>query len=188
MSDPILSSNIYGNVYLYYTCDRDPTSSEPLVFNDITDLLFIWWNKTTNNFFRCVDNTSDSMIWVKEVDLNNITSILNSMGIFSPIPRSRNLRISPDFNTSYRPSITSDVEVNVTLNVTSLISFSSTVNIQISNDNLSWITISSIIRNSTSGISMNDLYTFTVPIGSYYRLIQSIGTASSIVSIYELTV
>lgn len=188
MSDPVLTSNTYGNTYLYYTCDRDPTANEPMVYSSYPGLLILWWNTTTNNFFVCTDNTTSSMVWVQQVNVNNISTLLSSMGVNVPVPRSRTQRTSPAFNTSYRPSTTSDTEVNLTLNVTALLSFSSTVNIQVSTDNSTWVTISSSVRNLSLAVNLSDLYTFTVPIGSYYRIVQATGTASSIVSIYELSV
>lgn len=186
MSNPVLSSNTYGNPFLYYTCDRDPTSSEPLVYNNISDLLIFWWNTTSKNLFWCTDNTASSMVWRNYVDSGNISSIISSMGLTPSVARNRTQRNSPAFSTSYRPSTTSDTEVNLTLNINALLAFSSTVNIQTSPDNTNWTTIFSVVRNLAIAANLNDGYTFTVPVGSYYRVVQASGSVSSIVSIYEL--
>ncbi len=108
--------------------------------------------------------------------------------LFQNVSRTKIERISPQFNTSYQPSIKKDVEVNLTLNVTSLLAFTSTVDIQISIDNINWNKISSIVNNLGIAVNISNLYNFIVPVGSYYRIIQSIGNVSSIVSIFELTI
>lgn len=186
MADPVFTSSSFGNSFIYYTCDRDPTGSEPLVYNNIPGLTIFWWNTVSNNWFRCINNTADSMVWVKIADSGNFSDMLSDAGVSVPVSRIRTLRNSPAFNTAYRPSTTRDVEVNFTLNVTSILSFSSTVNIQISLDNSNWTTISSIVRNLSLAVNLNDLITFTVPVGSYYRIVQAAGSVASIVSIYEL--
>ena len=186
MSDPVLVS-AYGNVFIYYTCDRDPTSSEPLVYSGYSDLLLLWWNQNTNSLFWCVDNTADEMVWIEQINSNNLTSQLSELGIEASVPRSRTQRTSPAFSTSYRPSLTNDVEVNLTLNFNSgLLSLSSEVDIQISADNSNWVTIFSILKPLSIATNVNDCYTFTVPIESYYKIVQVTGSVASIVSIYEL--
>lgn len=186
MSDPIIAP--YGGAFIYYTCDRNPTSSEPLVYNNIPDLLLFWWNTVTDSLFWCTDNTSNAMVWQQDITLTNLPAILTSLGFYPSVARTRTQRSTPEFSTSYRPSTTSDIEVNITLNFTALVSLNSQVNIQTSPDNSVWTTLFPVVRVLALATNFNDAFTFTVPIGSYYRIVQQTGTASSIVSIYELTV
>jgi hypothetical protein len=187
MNNPILQT---GYWFGYYECNRDPTSTEDpsLVYTDIPDFLEFWWNTISGDFFYCPNNTLDEMIWNKFVDNNNISEILTSLGIPPPVSRLPIQRSSPAFSTSYQPSLANDTEIYLTLNFTSLLSLSSTVDIEISENNSNWTTIFTISKSLGLSVNENDGYTFRVPIGCYYRIVQASGTEASIVSIYELSV
>lgn len=185
MSDPVLQTSYWVG---YYQCDRDPTSSEPLCYTGIPDFLEPWWNTASGDIFFCVDNTPNAMVWNKLITNANIVDILTALGVYQSTNRPYVQRSSPAFSTSYQPSTTSDTLVALTLNFTGLLSLSSTVNIEVSQDNSTWQTIFSIVKSLSIGGNENDPVNFTVPIGSHYRIVQAAGTAASIVSIYELGV
>lgn len=182
MSDPVLV-NDYGNAFLYYTCDRDPTSSEPLTYNGYSNLLMYWWNTTSGDIFQCVNNTSSSMIWQKICSSSNILSLISNSGWNINTSRSYSLRSSPSFSTSYTPSITNDTTVIAVLSLTSTLLTSATVEFQV-NSGSGYITIG---ESSISGLAATNIQTITcfVPANSEYQLINSSGTAS-IVSLNEL--
>jgi hypothetical protein len=150
--------------------------------------LFYWWNTTTNDIFVCQNGSATPLVWWKQVSSLNIESTLSSLGFSPPVARSRTQRSSPAFSTSYRPSTTTDTEINITLNFTGLVSLNSQVDIQTSIDNSTWVTIFPVKTTVSLALNTNYPITFTLPVGSYYRLVQSVGTQATIVSIYELTV
>jgi hypothetical protein len=82
MSNPVV--NIYGSAFIYYTCDRDPTNNEPMVYNGYSNLLLFWWNTVNNKLFWCIDTTSNSMVWINQINSNNLSSSLSALGIVSP--------------------------------------------------------------------------------------------------------
>ncbi len=193
MGNPVL---ITGYGQFYYMCDRDPTATEldvldPVnagvgVYVNIPDFKYMWVNTTSKEVWWCTDNTFNAMVWHKLISSINLPSALSALGISPAVSRSRTQRTSPAFSSSYRPSTTNDIEVNLTLNFTALVSLNSQVNIQVSIDNSNWVTIYSVVRVLALATNFNDAFTFTVPVGSYYRIVQQTGTAASIVSIYEL--
>ena len=176
MSDPVLQ----GYPFYYFTCDRDPTASEPLVFNDYSDFGFFWWNTISNDFFRCVDDTEDALVWNKTVTDVNILNVIKSQGWNINTSRSYSLRSSPAFNTPYTPSLTNDTLVVAVVSLASTILTAGTVLFQVDNVTISEASISGLA--ATEGSSMTCL----VPANSSYQLVNSSGT-SSIVSLNEIS-
>ena len=180
MSDPYLVMD-YGQTYIYYTCDRDPTSNEPLVMQGYSNMLMFWWNQTTNSVWQCVVNTVP-MVWNEIADSANILGILGaSWGINTS--RSYVQRSSPAFDTPYMPSATNDTNVIATVSLTSTLLTAAEVDVQI-NTGSGFVTL---IQESMSGISASSTcpLAFTVPAGASYRLTSISGT-TSIVQIMEL--
>lgn len=64
MSDPVFESN---NPFSYFTCDRAPTASEPVVsgVGIPTNWLVVWWNTSENIFYFWIGRTEDALVWVK---------------------------------------------------------------------------------------------------------------------------
>lgn len=169
--------------YLYFTNDRDPTSTEP-VYIGYPDFIYFWYNTTSKGFFACTDNAANgSLVWEKIVTSGNISSIIMSNGWKINTSRSYSLRSSPAFNTSYLPSATNDTMVSAIVSLTSTLLTAGTVQFQI--DTGSGFT--TIGQSSISGIAANNTETITclVPLNSHYKLINSSGSAS-ITSINEI--
>lgn len=179
MSDPTLSPY----PFYYYTCDRDPTASEPLIFNNYPGFMFFWWNTTSNDIFINIVSTTDSMVWEKYATSSNIESVLLNAGWNLNTSRSYSLRSSPAFNTSYSPSSTNDCYVICVVSVTSTLLTPGTVLFQ-SNDSGSFLTIG---EASVSGVAASSSQTISciIPANKSYKLLNSSGTAS-IISINEL--
>lgn len=66
MSDPVLAGD-GNNPFLYYTCDRDPTATEPDVDPAVISAgyMFFWKNTDTGDLFSHASGFSGSMIWKK---------------------------------------------------------------------------------------------------------------------------
>lgn len=94
MSDPIFNGN---NPYPYFTCDQDPTSSEPAVtaIGIPNDWMFWWWNTATGDIFFNTQNIENDLIW-KKVNylvitaaqhignaINNLQTNYNNLSILS---------------------------------------------------------------------------------------------------------
>lgn len=179
--DPVLSPY----PFIYFTCDRDPTVTEP-VYIGYQGLIFFWWNTTSTNLFCCTNsNTNGSLVWQEFAMPQNILSMINSAGWKINTARSYVQRTSPAFSTSYTPSTTNDTEVTISVSLTSTLITAATVNFQIDSGS-GFITILPLSIPATSISPDIRGATLTVPPGSSYRLVQASGT-SSIVSIYELT-
>lgn len=183
MSNPALVTD-YGQTYIYYTCDRNPTSNEPLVFSGYSNMLIFWWNQTTNTVWQCVNNTANAMVWNEIADSASILSILSSVGWKINTARSYSQRSSPSFNTSYTPSSTNDTQVVITVSLTSTVLTAAQVNVQV-NSGASYVTIA---EEGLSGLAATNIRSISliVPANSSYQLVNSSGSAS-IVSIMELT-
>jgi len=67
MSDPIFESN---NPFPYFTCDRAPTASEPVVstIGIPTNWLVMWWDTSADKFYFWIGRTEDALVW-QEVPL-----------------------------------------------------------------------------------------------------------------------
>ena len=204
MSDPVLSSY----PYYYYTCDRDPTSSEPLIFSGYSLFGFYWWNTISNDFFVCLNDTANSLVWQKIVSSTNISSYLSgiptspvsilnggtgattaqnalaNLGLKIGSNRSYSTRSSPAFSTPYTPSSTNDCFVMAVVNVVSTLVTPGTVLFQI-NDTGSYLTRG---EASVSGVAASQFQTISaiVPVGKSYQLTNTSGTAS-IASINEIS-
>lgn len=88
MSDPVLQGN---NPYLYFTCDRDPSATEPVVTSSgVLGLgyFFFWWNTTTNKIFDFGGGTSGSFVWNEDINTGNFAAKLATLGITPITPAS----------------------------------------------------------------------------------------------------
>jgi hypothetical protein len=182
MSDPQIVDT-YGNVLIYYVCDRDPTPSEPLVYNNYEYLLLFWWNTSTNSMFWSANTTADSMIWIEEASNANILSILDTLGWEINTNRdysSQTLAV----NTGRTPSATNDTNVTITFSHTSTLLTAATVTVDV-NTSGSWVTIA---QSGLSGLAATStaVVTVLVPKNAQYRWTSSSGT-NSVTSIYEIS-
>lgn len=184
ISDPILV-DVFP--FLYYTCDRDPTSTEPVISSIPFPSLsyFFWWNKITNDVFDCIDVTAEDLKWNKRVSNLNFLSVLQQTGIIPPISRVHTSLSSPEFGTSYQPSIINDVEITVNIGFSAVLSLSCEIDLDISEDNINWTTICKIKRQFTLASNLFDCITKIIPVSSYFRIIQT-GSGGSIDSIFYL--
>lgn len=180
MSDPVLTSNTYGNIFLYYTCDRDPTSSEPLVYNNMNDLVMFWWNTTTKNLFWCTDNTSDAMVWRMDVDSGNLSSSLASLGISSGAWTQSFTNLA--FNTSRTPSATRNVTVIASFSQSSTVLTAAVVNAQLFINSV-WTTVGTASLSGLLTSQVNSI-TFDVPMNTQYRFVSASGS-NTISTIFE---
>lgn len=183
MADPVLVSDF---PYIYFTCNRDPTSNEPVL--DATGLsgsggYFFWWNQTTNNFFMCINAVTSDYLWQQITTSANILSNIDSAGWNVNTARSYSLMSSPAFNTSYKPSTTNDTMVSAVVSCTSTLITPGTVLFEVNAGS----GFSTIGEFSTSGIAASLFGTITclVPANSSYQLVNSSGTAS-IISLNEV--
>lgn len=193
MSDPVITN--YGGAFIYYTCDRNPTNDEPLVYNNYLDLLLLWWNTTDSTLFWCLNNSSEEMDWQQiitsetaaEVILNpeNLGLLKTALGYQIDTPRSYSERSTPSFDTNYTPSATNDTFVIATVNIALSILQSSSVVAQVDIGS-GFVTIAtaasgSVAINNTSSLS------FIVPAGATYKLLSSGTGTNTLNGIMELS-
>lgn len=179
--DPVISPY----PFIYFTCDRDPTATEP-VYIGYSGLIYFWWNTVSTNLFCCTNsNTQGSLVWQQIAMPQNILSMINGAGWKINTARNFSQRSSPAFNTSYMPSSTNDTTVIVSVNLTSTLLVPATVNLQVDTGS-GFFTI--IPFNLPSSIALTLPFSGTIPVppGSSYKLNQTSG-GGSIVNIYELS-
>lgn len=170
MSQPVLDQTTWG-----WTCDRDPTSTEP---NDTGILQYgnLWRNSTNNNLWFCLDSgdyNNNDLVWgFLDKIVPNVPDI------------SYSVRSSPSFGTSYSPSATNNVFVLATVNIQTTILQTGTINVQVDSGS-GFSTISTIEKNS---VLSNDTHTlsFIVPAGSTYQIIKSGTGTNTLNGIVEL--
>jgi hypothetical protein len=166
--DPTL---IVGYGAYYYCCDRAPTSSEPDCYTDIPDFLEIWWDQANGKFYLCSDNTEDAMVWNWITTNLNLADQVNSLGIPVPTARSRSNRSSPAFGTSYQPSLTNDIELNLSINFNALLAFSAELHLKVSTDNTNWDVVAPFKKALSLGANENWAPGgVTIPKGCYYKI------------------
>lgn len=71
MSDPTF---INDSTYVYFTCDRAPTASEPVVNAQglPSTWLFFWWDTTHQILYWCQDQTENAQIWLQVPKMSDI--------------------------------------------------------------------------------------------------------------------
>ena len=179
MSDPVITN--YGGAFIYYTCDRDPTSSEPLILNNLDDFLMVWWNTSTNKLFWCMDDTADSLIWINAINANNLSASLNALGFSTPSSQFYT-NVSLSFSADRTPSTTKNTFVIANISQTSVLLGSATVNALVGGTQIASAGLSGVAATQVNSLS------FMVAPTVAYRLNQSvsgIGAANSIVSVKE---
>lgn len=175
MSDPVFVNNA---AYTYFTCDRDPTSDEPIV-SDIgfpTNWLFFWWNTTTSTLSFCSDGSAIPLVW-NIFTVNAPASLINTQRDYSPV--------SLAFNTNRTPSTTNDTWVLCNVNIVLSILQSSTITAQV-NTGSGFITVASA-SNSGVAITTSSCLSFPVPANSIYKIVSGGTGTNSIISIFELS-
>lgn len=183
MANPVL---VYNASYIYFTCDRDPTTSEPIVSaaGIPSNWLFYWWNLTTNDIFVCQDGSASPLAWFKQANSANIASMIgSSLGWDLNTPRAYT-PVTLAFNTARAPSETNDVLVLANISQTSTLIASSNITVQI--DSGSGFEDKANLILSGVAASLTQCCTFLVPKGSSYKIIKSSG-AGSIAAINEIT-
>lgn len=193
MSDPVITP--YGGAFIYYTCDRDPTATEPLVYNNYSDLLLLWWNTASSTLFWCLDNTSGDMNWQEivtsetaaDIILNptNLALLKTAFGYNLNTSRSYASRSSPAFNTNYTPNATHDTFVLATVNISLSLLQSSTITAQI-NSGSGFVTVATA-ANSAVAINNTSTLSFWVPANSIYKIVSAGTGTNALNSIMELT-
>lgn len=179
MSDPVISTF----PYLYYTADRDPTSSEPLVYNGHPTLIFIWFNTATVDLFWCMDNTTDAMKWSKMVSPQNALSVLTALGWNINSNRSIHTVSSPAFNSPRTPSAISDTFTTASVQMVNTLLTTSTITVQVDTgsgyNTVATIGMSGLAATNTQAVS------FIVPANSAYKILQSGSGTNTLISITE---
>jgi hypothetical protein len=182
------------DTFLNYVCTRNPTASEPALPYSNYPWLPFWWQTanssdswttyTTSDFWLCVNNTMDSMVWWRMVFDANILSVLNGQGWGINTSRSYSQRVSPAFNTAYTPSATNDTTVIITLGLVDTLLTPCSVNMQV-NTGAGYVTIATA---GLSGVAATETtpVTIVVPAGASYKII-SVSGSPTINSIFELT-
>lgn len=181
MSDPTF---VTGFGQYYYICDRDPTASEPFCYLNLSNFKYMWFNTVSGNYFWCIDNTTNAMVWQKVVTSANLASMIGMSNWKINTSRSYSLRSSPAFNTDYTPSATNDTLVVAIVNCTSTLVTPGTVLFQV-NTGSGYVTIG---EASVSGVVSSIFQTISaiVPVNSPYKLLNSSGTCT-IVLINEIS-
>lgn len=207
MSNPVYVNNAS---YVYFTCDRDPTASEPdVVSQGVTTVNwpFFWWNQTSGDIFTYKGTDgSGNLLWRKEVDSTNVSTYVPSnpvtiaqggtnattaagartnLGLNINSPRSPT-SISLAFNTSRQPSTTNDVFVSANIAFSAVLSLSAEVDIQTSTDNSTWVSYGKAKQQiNIAATIIQQLYAL-IPAASYYRFVAA-GSGASIDSIFEIS-
>lgn len=162
---------ITGYGAFYYLCDRAPTPSEPDCYSDISDFYYQWIDQNNLQVWSCLNNTLDAMVW-QNIQAGTIRGLQS---------------VSLAFSTSRQPSLTNDIEVKVSFNFQSLLALSSGVDVEVSQDNSTWITIDPILLGLAVGANQNQGSTFTVPPGYYYRFVKVGSATITVATLFELT-
>lgn len=192
MSDPVITN--YGGAFIYYTCDRDPTSDEPLVYNGYSDLLLMWWNTANSTLFWCLNDTEAEMEWQQIITSNTAADIILTpenllllklaLGYQIDSIRSYLPRSTPSFNTNYTPSSTNDTFVLATVNISLSLLQSSTIIAQI-NSGSGFVTVATAANGSVA-INNTSTLSFIVPANSTYKIVSSGTGSNTLNSIMEL--
>lgn len=74
MSDPVFENN---NPFTYFSCDRDPTETEPIVASSpfVDGWLIHWWNTSSKQIFQFQGGTNGSYLWYKVATPVNFASM-----------------------------------------------------------------------------------------------------------------
>lgn len=207
-------AEIQSPPYIYFADTRDPTSDEPDI-NPVIYWAFWWINLATGDIFDCTSPVAGNYYWTKRINNVNIISILNMIvpGIVSSILQSTlpslltsllpailpTLHVFPQENrqrtiisyiagTSRKPNDDRDVEVSINLKFSTVLSLNASATIQFSQDGTTWNTGPTDSKNIILTSNFTDPVTgFTVPMGTYYRILLS-GTGISIDQVSELLV
>jgi hypothetical protein len=173
LDDPTLSDDTY---FLFFTCDRDPTAYEPVVdgISIPTNWVYFWLNTSSGEISRNRVPTSGSMVWGKNVEDQNILSILSTLGWNINTNRAYSLRSSPAFGTEYTPSTTNDTQVILSETIT----LTGEIQAQV-NSGSGYVVVG---QSPVSGA-----ITFIVPANAAYKIVSVSGLSNSIVSLAELT-
>lgn len=182
------------DTFLNYVATRDPTVDEPLLPYHGYNFLPFWWQTvnsmddwatyTTSDFWLCVDNADEAMVWWRIVFDSNLLQILNEKGWQLNTARSYSNVSTPAFNTVYSPSSTNDTHVTAIVQLASTLLGSSTIQAQIDSGS-GYVTRA---EAGVSGVAATNIQTlsFICPANASYKLIASGGT-TSIISINQLT-
>lgn len=170
---------ITGYGAFYYLCDRPPTSSEPDCYTDIPDFKYMWMDETSTQWWMCLDNTEDAMVFGQVANQTNLPDMLAALGWSANTARSYSAVSSPDFATTYSPSETNDTEVVASFTHTSTLLGAALVNARVDG--------AVIAPSGISGIAatLKNTVTFTVPAGSSYDFVDVSGS-NSFVAVKEL--
>jgi|GEM_PF-4851680 len=183
MADPVL---VYNAAYVYFTCDRDPTATEPIVsgYSIPNTWLFYWWNTTTNDVFVCQNGSASPLVWWKQASSLNIASMLSSIGWNINKARGYSSQ-SLSFNTPRTPSVTNDTFVicNVTMAITLV--QTSTITAQV-DPGSGFVTRAQCSLSAAAATTDGHALSFFVPANSQYKIVSAGTGTNTIVSTHEL--
>jgi hypothetical protein len=179
----------FSEEFGYFYDTRAPNSEDDDYINSIpfgTDFLSFWWDQSTNNIYQLTNWGNTPLVWAQFANNQNLLSLISANGW--EINTSRTYGASGiSLNTARQPNLTNDTFVIASINQNNTLSTTTACTVQVSVDNVSWITAASIgeatgiVSNKTTAIS------FWVPAGYYYQL-ESSGTGTvTLVSCNELT-
>lgn len=184
MANPVLVTNC---TYIYFTCDRDPTGTEPIVsaVGIPSNWLFYWWNTITNDVFSCQNGSATPLVWWKHItSLNLASSVSSTLGWKINSSRSYS-SVSLAFATARTPSATNDTLVIASLQANVALLQTSTMNVQIDSGSgfttISTLTFTGVVSTKTDTVS------FIVPANAQYKLLSSGTATNTITSIFELS-
>jgi hypothetical protein len=182
LDDPVLTP--YTNFFCFLA-DRDPTSSEPLVYQGYDGLIIFWVNESTEQIFISMNNLATPLAWDKIITQSILLSVLKTLGW--NINTSRNYGASGvSLNSSRQPSTSVDTFVSASIKQVNVLLSTTTLTAEVSPDNSTWTTVNTL--QDLSGVASD--YTtpigFTVPASYYYRLVSSGSGTISLVSCEEL--
>lgn len=184
MANPVL---MYNAAYVYFICDRDPTTTEPIVsgYNLPSTWLFYWWNTTTNDVFVCQNGSATPLVWWKQATSLNFTSMLSASGWNLNKPRSY-ASVTLAFNTSRTPNATNDVFVTANVSMGITLIQTSTISAQVDSGS-GFVSVATVSLAAAAAVTRGDRLAFMVPANSSYKIIASGTGTNTMGSIYELT-
>jgi hypothetical protein len=184
LDDPTFSES---QGYFYDT--RAPNSGDDAYINTIpfgNNFLVYWWDQSNNDTFILTNWGSTPLIWEHIVSDSNILFVIQGAGWQINTTRNYSDQSSLGFNTSRQPSTTNDVYLSCSVTLTNTLLTTSTVALQISLDNSTFTTISTLANLSEAVNSSTYSASIVVPAGYYYKLTTSGSGTQTLVNLQEL--
>lgn len=182
LDDPVLTP--YTSFFCFLA-DRDPTSSEPDVYQGYAGLILFWENTISGDFFISPDNIASPLAWNKIAVDANLLTMISAAGW--QLNTSRNQSASGiSLNTARRPSLTNDIQVTPSIRQVNTLLTSTALTAEISSNNSTWSTSGSLADNTGVASDYTTMFNFICPAGYYYRLVASGTGTVTLISCNEL--